>query len=240
MELALFIGIILFSSILQGITGFGFALIAAPLALLFIDKNTNVVALTIISVVLNTYLLISVKQVINRKLALPLLFSSLLGLVFGVWLLKTGSINQLRILVGLTSLSFAILLYFKLVSIKHFKRATMLAGGAAGLLHTSISMSGPPVVLLLSGSNMDKNDVRKTLAVFFLSMSVVSVALLLMTNNLTRQGVAFGLYAAPACICGGFLGNKVSRLVSQKQFVSLAYLLVLLTGLVAVYSGIRA
>ena len=68
MELFGFVGVIFFASILQGITGFGFALIAAPLALLLVSKTTNVVSLTLVSLALNAFLLWHVRSALNKRL----------------------------------------------------------------------------------------------------------------------------------------------------------------------------
>jgi len=115
----------------------------------------------------------------------------------------------------------------------------MLAGGLAGILHTSISMSGPPVVLLVAGQNADKDEARRTFAAFFLAMSIVSIGLFAAAGNLTIQGVEFGLWGVPAGILGGYLGNKIAKRVSHRQFIALTFILVCITGVLAIYSGLR-
>ena len=114
MELYGFVLVIFAASILQGITGFGSALIAAPLALLFIDKTTNVLSLTFVSVALNGFLLWKIRHSISRSLFGFLFVSSLVGLPIGLAILKVADIQTLRIVAGSLSILFAALLYLKL------------------------------------------------------------------------------------------------------------------------------
>ncbi|OGZ00645.1 MAG: hypothetical protein A2946_01465 [Candidatus Liptonbacteria bacterium RIFCSPLOWO2_01_FULL_53_13] len=239
MELYGFVLVIFAASILQGITGFGSALIAAPLALLFIDKTTNVLSLTFVSVALNGFLLWKIRHSISRSLFGFLFVSSLVGLPIGLAILKVADIQTLRIVAGSLSILFAALLYLKFIKISQSRFLTILSGGLAGILHTSISMSGPPVVLLVAGQDINKDEARRTFAAFFLAMSLISIALFAASQSLTIKGIAFGICGIPAAFLGAYVGNKIANTVSHKQYTTLTFLLVCITGILAIYSGLR-
>jgi uncharacterized protein len=238
MELLGFSLVILIASILQGITGFGSALIAAPLLLLFLDKTTSIISLTFVSIALNGFLFWKIKTAINRKIFITLFMASLTGLPLGIYILKFTDIQALRILAGSLSVLFAVLLYLRIIKLGGSKIITVVSGMLAGILHTSISMSGPPVVLLVAGQNKAKEEARKTFAAFFLAMSIVSVLLFSATQNLTNKSLTFGLYGIPAAFVGGFIGNRIAKHVSHRQFMVLTFALVCITGILAVYSGL--
>ena len=152
MTLILFFIVNFFASVYQGINGFGFFLIAAPLALLFFDKFTVVISLTIISVLLNSFLIRKIHHPIHWKFLIPLLLSSLVGMPFGLWLLTSASIEIIKIVAGSLAIIFTFLIVFQKSAFHANKFTTAVAGVLSGILQTSIGMSGPPVVLLLAGS----------------------------------------------------------------------------------------
>lgn len=239
MELYYFLLVIIFASALQGITGFGSALVAAPLLLLVIDKTTSVVALTFVSLILNLFLFIKIKYELDQKNLYRLLWPSLVGLPVGILVLNTLDINVLRIVAGLVSIVFAFFLFSKKLEVRNSKAMSISSGLLSGILHTSVGIGGPPVVLLLASQNTHKDEMRKTLALLFFIMSLVSMVLFFFSNNLNEKSLKFGLYAIPGAFIGGYLGNIVSKRVSQKQFIWSVFVLISITIIVALYSGFK-
>ena len=140
MELYYFLAIMFVASILQAITGFGGALIAAPLLLLFFDKTTSVVSLAFVSIVINALLLYSIRRPIDRKTFYDLFIPSLIGLPVGLLILNTFSATALRIFVGGLALIFAILLFSKSFTIQSSKLIRVFAGFFSGVLRTSVGL----------------------------------------------------------------------------------------------------
>jgi hypothetical protein len=238
MNLFFFLIIILFACFYQGITGFGFALIAAPLTLLVLDKFTVVTSLTLICLVLNAFLFRKIKQSLNLTLLLPLCFTSVIGMPFGIWILKAVPINLIKIIVGVLAILFIFLISFTKISLPRTRFVTAIAGLFSGVLQTSIIMSGPPVIILLAATDREKNETRKTLVTFFLFMTIISLPFFFFSKTLTLQRVSVGFFALPFVFLGAYLGNKVVEKIPQKAFRSLALATVCITGLVSIYSGL--
>ncbi|MEK7588774.1 MAG: sulfite exporter TauE/SafE family protein [Patescibacteria group bacterium] len=239
MEIYYFTLIILAASILQAITGFGGALIAAPLLLLFIDKTTSVISLAFVSIAINTILLISIRNPIDKKTFYNLFVPSLVGLPIGIYILNNLDIATLRILVGILSIIFAILLFSKKFRVKSSRIKQVCAGLFSGILRTSIGLNSPPVVLLLASENTDKDEMRKTLAFLFLMMSLVSVILFFFTDHFTEETWKYSLLSIPAAIVGGWIGDTISKKVSQKGFIWSVFILITASIVVAIYSGFK-
>jgi len=53
-----------------------------------------------------------------------------------------------------------------------------VAGFFSGLLNTSTSMSGPPVLILLAGQGLPKDQFRRTLVSFFFVSGLVAALVL--------------------------------------------------------------
>ena len=238
MNVFFFLVIILFACFYQGITGFGSALIAAPLALLVLDKFTVVTSLAIIGIVLNAFLFQKIKQPLNLTLLLPLCLASMLGIPFGIWILKTVPIDLIKIIAGSSAMLFILLITFAEISLPRTRPVAAIAGLLSGALQTSISMSGPPVVILLAGTAREKNEIRKALVTFFLFVNLVSLPFFFFSSTLTLQRVSFGLFALPCVFVGAYVGNKVVERIPQKVFRFLALATVCITSLISIYSGL--
>jgi hypothetical protein len=238
MNLFFFLVIILFSCFYQGLTGFGSALIAVPLSLLVLDQFTVITSLTLIALMLNAFLFWKIKQPLNLTLLLSLCLASVIGMPFGIWILKAAPINLIKIIAGSLALLSTLIIFCTKISLPRTKFLTAIAGLLSGVLQTSITMSGPPVVILLAAVDGEKNEMRKTLVTFFLFMNIISLPFFFLSKTLTLQGVSVGFFALPFVFLGAYLGNKVVEKIPQKAFRLLALATVSITGLVSIYSGL--
>lgn len=239
MHLIYFVLINIFAAFFAAIVGFGHALIATPLALTFLKKNTVFTAVIVAGGVLNFYLSKKIDEPLEKDIFNPLFVSSVFGMPFGLIILKTLPINDLKIYVGFISIILAIAILFLKVKFKATKKLTLLTGFICGVMQTSTSMTGPPIALLLSGSHISKNGMRKILVTFFFWISVITLPLFLLTNVLNAQGVLYGVCAVPVILLVGHIGNKIGYLVPHRSHRVLALLTVCLTGISAIYSGLK-
>jgi uncharacterized protein len=236
--LTLFILVLFTTSIFHGITGFGFSLIATPIVLIFTEKEVAVPAMLIISFGLNAFMIRKIGDPIDRKYISPLFFASLLGLPLGVYLLKNAPIDLLKIVVGILAILFTFLIYFARIKLPKKKIVTSLTGFISGILTTSTSMNGPPIVLLLTGQGVSKNKFRKTAVTFFFLMSIVSILLFVYSGVLTPKGIYYGFASLPFVFVAGAVGNKISPHIPEKYFKFLALGAVVLAGVSGIYSGL--
>lgn len=228
-----------FASVYQGLAGFGFVLIAAPLALLFLDKYTVVVSLDLIAFILNLFLFFKIDHPVRWRLVIILLLASIIGMPIGLWLLANTPIQIIKIVAGALAIIFTFLIVFKKSS--HNTPNTFidsLAGTASGILQTSTGMSGPPIVLTLAGSGKDKNEMRKTLVTYFMFLNLISLPFFFAAGHFTWEHVSIGIYALPFCFLGAHVGHKLAHKFSQETYKRLALITVTITGLISIYSGL--
>ncbi len=231
-----------FASVYQGLAGFGFVLIAAPLSLLFLDKYTTVVSLDLIAFILNLFLVFQIKHKIHWKLVIILLLASIIGMPIGLWLLAHASIQLIKIAAGTLAIIFTLLIVFKKSSATTSPNTFVdaLAGIASGILQTSTGMSGPPIVLTLAKSGKEKNEMRKTLVTFFLFLNLISLPFFFINGQFTWQHISIGIYALPFCFLGAQIGHKLAHKFSQRTYKILALITVTITGLISIYSGVTS
>src|SRR4029079_17328466 len=81
------------------------------------------------------------------------------------------------------------------------------AGLASGILNTSTSMSGPPVVVYLQGRGVDPGRFRATLAPSFRASGLVAIALFIASGRYDATTWGETALAIPALAVGWLAGN---------------------------------
>jgi hypothetical protein len=116
--------------------------------------------------------------------------------------------------------------------------AGLWAGFVSGTLTTSISISGPPMVLWLEARGVEPAEFRTTLAATFLALNLVGGAVLLGaegTGGLELGDVALLLVLV---IAGYALGAAAFRRLDHDRFFTIALVLVAGTGVASVVAGL--
>lgn len=238
MDFILFSIILGVASLLQGLTGFGYAVIAGPLVLTFIAKEQMVASMAVISIFLNVYLAIKNKGEAKSRLLVPLLTGAILSLPIGVYLLNHLSVQVMKIGVGIISIVFMAVLSFGHLHFPKFKAFSFIIGSMSGILQTSVSMSGPPVALYLLEQKLKKEDMKEIMAWFFAILSMMTLGSLYMGGLLTLQRSTLGLTALPMVMLGGAIGHKWSEKVNAKLFRKLVMVVVLISGIYSILSAL--
>jgi uncharacterized membrane protein YfcA len=238
MQVALFCTLIALASLLQGILGFGSALVAVPLALIFLPKEAVVSSIIMVGLSLNGFLSVRIKERISYRPVLILFFASLFGMPLGVWILRAVPLETMQVLVGCLVVLFTFLLQWGKLRLPQNAILTGVAGFFSGLLNTSTSMSGPPVLILLAGQGLPKDQFRRTLVSFFFVSGLVAALMLLVSGVMTLQRVSYGLVAIPFAFLGGYVGDRFSARLPERPFRALALAVLFVAGVYSVVSGL--
>jgi uncharacterized membrane protein YfcA len=226
------------ASLMQGILGFGSALVAVPLALLFLPKETVVSSMFMVGLSLNGFLSVRIRERISYRPVLFLFFASLFGMPLGVWVLRAIPLETMQVLVGCLVVLFTVLLQWGKLKLPQKGVLTWVAGFFSGLLNTSTSMSGPPVLILLAGQGLPKDQLRRTLVSFFFVSGLVAALMLLLSGVMTLQRVSYGLAAIPFAFLGGYVGDTLSKRLPERPFRVLALAVLFVAGAYSVVSGL--
>jgi uncharacterized membrane protein YfcA len=228
---------IAFSAFVQGITSFGFSLMALPLLALVLPVSQIVPMLVLYSILLNLIMLFQLYKFIHLELIITLLLGGLLGIPFGIWLLKHLDPVILRQLAGALIVCLStFLLSGKRVVLKRPKHFYGPIGLVAGVLQGSLSLSGPPIVLFLSNQNVDKMTFRANLTAFFTAMNLVSIPGFLWSGLLTVTVLNQALASLPLMLLGLVVGLVVAKRLQENLFKQVALALMLLSGVMALLS----
>jgi len=140
--------------------------VAVPLALIFLPKETVVSSMSMVGLSLNGFLSFRIKERISYRPVLMLFFASLFGMPLGVWILRAVPLETMQVFVGCLVVLFTFLLQWGRLKLRQ------------NALLTGTSMSGPPVLILLAGQGLPKDQFRRTLVSFFLVSGLVAALVL--------------------------------------------------------------
>lgn len=239
MEIIIFLLVIFIASYFQGTTGFGQGLIAAPLAFVLFDKASALSVLVVIGLVLNLFLVNKVSEPLDTVTLKPIALGSILGLPLGLFIAHFAHLGTLQIIAGSLSITFSLLFVFYHAKLSKNIGYGLLAGGISGFMQTSTTLSGPPVVLVLTAQNVPKRVMRKLLPSYFLALQLISAALFLITGLLSIKGFMIGLAASPMVLLGGYAGNRYAHVLSETAYRLATLGAVFVTGLIAIHNGLN-
>jgi uncharacterized membrane protein YfcA len=234
--LALFIG-----AALQSATGFGFALVSAPILFALLGPQEAVTAGVIVGLLLNSLTLATERrrpQVLVREAAV-LVAWSVPGIVLGVLALRHVPREPLSIVVAFAVLAgLALRVRSRRADAVPRPRAWHLpvGGVTAGALGTSTSLNGPPLIFCLLARRPSPGQMRDTLAAIFLAQSLLGLPALLLSDTFTTPR-ALGLLIA-AGVAGQLLGRRAFAWLEGDRYENAVVALLAVTAAVAVVSTV--
>lgn len=236
--LALFVG-----AALQSATGFGFALVSAPILFALLGPQEAVTAGVLVALVPNTLTLAGERrrpQVLGRD-TLALLAWSLPGLALGAVALRELSEQLLSALVAAAVLGGVAL---RALSHRSRRRAAAarprpwylpVAGVSSGAMSTATSLNGPPLVFYLLARGAAPAQTRDTLAAIFLVHAVLGVPALLLSGAFTMPDAIWALLLA--ALAGQLLGRRAFGWLRGERYEPAVYAVLVATALVAVIAA---
>ncbi|MGH2742190.1 MAG: sulfite exporter TauE/SafE family protein [Thermoleophilaceae bacterium] len=227
----------------QSATGFGFALVLSPALFAAMDPVEAVTALLVLGLALNLLVLFErgrPEHVDWRALA-PMLLAALPGLAAGAVALTQLSKEALQVAVGIAVILAAgwQLRERRAARVRRLSPAAGLATGfASGALTTSISVSGPPIVLWLEARRVRPEEFRASLAASFLVLNLAGGAVLLGVEGTGAFDAGVVATLLVLVVVGYALGALAFRRLDPERFFNLVLVLVALTGAASVVAGL--
>jgi uncharacterized protein len=227
----------------QSATGFGFALVLSPALFAVMDPVEAVTTLLALGLALNLLVLFEggpPEHVDWRALA-PMLVAALPGLAVGAVALTQLSKEVLQVAVGVAVIAAAgwQLRERRGTGVRRLGGPAGLAAGfASGALTTSISVSGPPLVLWLEARGVRPEEFRASLAASFLVLNLAGGIVLLAAEGGGAVDVGTVAVLFALVVTGYALGAVAFRRLNRERFFNLVLVLVALTGAASVVAGL--
>jgi uncharacterized membrane protein YfcA len=179
-ELYIF-AVLTLSGFLQTVTGFGFALITAPLLALVLGAKETVMLVVVASPIISILIVSVTKRTGSFKAIRLLATSSVAGAIPGAYALRIVSGEGLKIFMGIVLLLVAIAMWHnRALPLKCHKPAETAVGWLSGFLAATTGIPGPPVVLYYledTRIEKDKTVFRANLARYFLLINIATITI---------------------------------------------------------------
>lgn len=234
--LALFAG-----AALQSATGFGFALVSAPILFALLGPQAAVTTGVLVALALNLMTLAGERRrpQVRGLDAAALLGWSLPGLALGAIALRDLSEQLLTALVAaavFAGLGLRILVRRRGATARPRAWHLPAAGVASGAMSTATSLNGPPLVFCLLARGASPVQMRDTLATIFIVHAALGLPALLLTGTFV-MAPAIGLLLA-AGVAGQLLGRLGFGRLQGEQYERVVLVVLGVTALVALASSL--
>jgi uncharacterized membrane protein YfcA len=223
--------IFLIAGFTQGVTGFGFGLLAIPLLTFIIHIKTAIPLCSLHGLLITGYLSFRLRHHIDKKKIVPLLVGCLPGIGAGVFFLKKAPSDLLAVLMGIMLISYSLYrLFAKPVRLGINPAWAYIAGFCTGAIGSAFSAGGPPTIIYTTLTGWNKDDIKATLSGFFLAGGIF-IALAHALNGLTTVLVlrSFAM-TSPAVVLGVVAGSALYNKIDTAQYVRLLLYILLVMG----------
>jgi uncharacterized membrane protein YfcA len=235
-ELVLIFGAL--GAFVQTATGFGGALVLAPVLFATMRPAQAVLLSALLGLVQSSVLVARNRREVLRDDLRSLVAFALPGLAAGVLVLRVAPESVLRVVVGASVIVATIVRRLLGPGRPMSDLAAAPAGFLAGLLTTSATVNGPPLVLFLSGRGATAAQMRGTLAAMFIALDLLTLLALAVGGALVLPPLAAVVALAasfPLGLLGGlWLGDRMPERVYARSVT----VLLLSLGAASIVAGI--
>jgi uncharacterized membrane protein YfcA len=225
---------------ISGVSGIGGAMVAVPIAALFIPIHDVIALSCLLCVTTAIGVALAHFRYCRVSALLPMLAGAMPGAVAGLCILQLVSGEWLQGGVGL------LLLLYVLWQCKHSKSVIHgeswqwggIAGFSAGLLGTAISFDGPPVAAYGVYAGWQPRVFLGTLSVFFVVRSLITCALQAYAGFYTPTVLGYALYGVPATLLGALCAFPVAQRIPLVVFRRVLMGLIAVAGLVCLVRSV--
>lgn len=252
MNYAGFFFVILLSNIIQGITGFAGTILAMPPSLMLVGYNTAKPVLNVLGLLSGIYIYAGNRKYVCWSEFRKIVAVMAVGIVEGIFL-KTLFVGREQLLYRLLG-AFVIFLSMQgLVKLQggtkalRYEKETEAAGntlkrqktslalylllGLAGIIHGIFVSGGPLVVGYLSRRLKDKVNFRATISTIWVMLNTIIFLYDIHSGLWNMDLIRIQIISVPFLLTGMFLGSRLYVKMSQRLFMIITYVLLLISGI---------
>ncbi|MGF1497828.1 MAG: sulfite exporter TauE/SafE family protein [Elainellaceae cyanobacterium] len=237
-EIATVLAIFL-AAFVQGVAGFGFALVAMPILVSTASLEVVAPLVAVTGMLTNTLLWAYYRHAFHIKTVLRLLVASLLGIPIGLLTVDYLPEGLTLVVLGLIVAGYAV--YSLLSPVLPALRKPNWAYGfgfMAGLLAGSYNIPGPPIVFYGNCQGWTPAEFKSNLTGFFWVTAIAVITGHALGHRLTAAVGTTFLLVIPAVMLGISLGIALAQRINAQLFRRIILLLLIGAGLQLIYAGL--
>lgn len=231
--------IVLFTTAISAVAGFGFGTIAVPTLLLVLSPAATVTLSKVVGAGTGWIVLLSIWRSTRWGTILRILPAALVGLVLGGYILASASPAAIQLFVGVLVLVSAITLVVRPILIASDTAwGTSLVGFLTGVMGNATGLLAPAVVVYFTGRRFPKDVFRATTLSLFLVVELVGLPTLVLQGAISRDDLLFAVAMLPAAVVGRLGGLWLARHVPAAKFRALVIALLFVIAASSIVTGL--
>jgi len=221
------------AGLVQGLAGFGSALVAVPILALALPADTLVPLMVLLSIFITGFNLISLRHAVSVAPVLPLLLGYLFGTPLGLLFLTRAPEAVVLGSLGLFISGYALLtLVGRQPKAPWLRQQAGVIGVFSGALGAAFSTNGPPVLLHVAAHTDWNADRRKAvLTLFFFCASAITIAAHGMSGLITGEVLHWLGWGLPSLIVGSLTGIFLYRRLGEHDYRRLTLVIIFGAGM---------
>jgi uncharacterized membrane protein YfcA len=228
--------VILLASILQGVFGFAFMLIALPLLSFFVSMKVAVPLLSFFLALLSGILAFRFREEFDFKNIRSPLIGAIVGIPLGVFFLIAFNDRLIKTVLGILLLVYSTHSLFNRSVFFRFPSWTgYIAGFFAGALGGAFNITGPPIVFYISTQQWNKSSSVGALNFFFCITSILVLFFHLVIGNITKEIAVAFLKLIPVMIAGMLMGVHIFKKVNEENYRKGLFVLLIIMGVMLLF-----
>jgi uncharacterized membrane protein YfcA len=230
------------AGLVQGLSGFGSALLAVPLLALLLPLATLVPLVSLLGLVIALLNLPHLRHALRLAPVLRLLLGYLCGAPLGLLVLTRLPQRPVLGALGLFLTAYALFsLSGRQPQAAWLREWRVGLGVLSGALGTAFSTNGPPVILHVAAHREWSADQQKaTLVLFFLLSGLITAATHGAGGLINAAVGTWLMWGIPPLALGTWTGIALYRRLGDHQYRRLTFLLILATGVLLSLRALQA
>jgi len=220
MQIPILVAVAALAAVVSGVTGFGYGVVAMSVLPLFLSLRVLNPSITILSCANSLYVLATGRREVRWKSLLPLLLGAGVGIPLGIFLLCRLDDHAARRILGAVLVAYVA---YDLLPVPKLRSGLSPLWGAgfgllSGALGGAFAMGGPPVVIYFSLCGMSKEEMRPSLAAYFVMTYVYKIPLLVLGGFFTAEVGRTVLFMLLPTMAGVVAGQLLARRIPNRAF----------------------
>ncbi|THT96177.1 sulfite exporter TauE/SafE family protein [Lampropedia puyangensis] len=229
------------AGLVQGISGFGFGMVAMSIWAWVIDPQLAAVLAVFGALLGQIIAAVTVRRGFDIRVLLPFVLGGLVGVPLGTWLLPQLDVHWFKALLGGFLVLFCPIMLYSSRLPRLSKRPrwvdalTGLIGGVMGGLG---GMTGTVPTLWCTWAGMPKELQRAVIQNFNLTMLMVTMLTYAATGLVSRDVWPLFAVVAPAMLIPSLLGARLYKGLSEQRFKQLVLGLLTVSGITLLVAAV--
>ena len=233
-----YLALVIFAAyFVRGMTGFGSALVAVPLLVMVLPLKLAVPIVVLLDYAASLGHGVRHFHHIQWRDLLPMIPSTLLGILIALFLLKNVQPGLLTDGLGIFIIGYALYSLMPLPPLRGSRLWSAPLGVLAGLVGTLFATGGPFSVIYLELRELSKNAFRGTIASLLFIDGGMRLIGFTASGFYHRDNLILTLIALPIMAAGLYAGGHIHTNLSQQSFTRLVAVVLIASGFSLLIKG---